>query len=120
MTNPSEIRYAKIQERLEPCVTELNIKNKTNDSLISIHDLDNLNQIDTESYKLLWYKNKSLVTELMVHPYIYGDDLKSFYAETWSEKEAFFKLCFKEHDILNKEGIIKRLTGLTPIRYDQI
>ena len=29
MTDPSEIRYAKIQERLEPCVTELNIKNKT-------------------------------------------------------------------------------------------
>ena len=29
MTDPLEIRYAKIQERLEPCVTELNIKNKT-------------------------------------------------------------------------------------------
>ena len=29
MTDPSEIRYAKIQERLEPCVTELNTKNKT-------------------------------------------------------------------------------------------
>ena len=28
MTDPLEIRYAKIQERLEPCVTELNIKNK--------------------------------------------------------------------------------------------
>ena len=32
MTDPSEIRYAKIQERLEPCVTELNTKNKTVDS----------------------------------------------------------------------------------------
>ena len=29
MTDPSEIRYAKIQERLEPCVTELNTKSKT-------------------------------------------------------------------------------------------
>ena len=29
MTDPLEIRYAKIQERLEPCVTELNTKNKT-------------------------------------------------------------------------------------------
>ena len=29
MTDPSEIRYAKIQESLEPCVTELNTKNKT-------------------------------------------------------------------------------------------
>ena len=29
MTDPSKIRYAKIQERLEPCVTELNTKNKT-------------------------------------------------------------------------------------------
>jgi hypothetical protein len=26
MTDPSEIRYAKIQERFEPCVTELNKK----------------------------------------------------------------------------------------------
>ena len=29
MNDPSEIRYAKIQEKLEPCVTELNTKNKT-------------------------------------------------------------------------------------------
>ena len=29
MADPSEIRYAKIQEKLEPCVTELNTKNKT-------------------------------------------------------------------------------------------
>ena len=29
MTDPLEIRYAKIQERFEPCVTELNKKNKT-------------------------------------------------------------------------------------------
>jgi len=29
MTDPSKIRYAKIQEKLEPCVTELNTKNKT-------------------------------------------------------------------------------------------
>ena len=29
MTDPSEIRYAKIQERLKPCVTELNTKTKT-------------------------------------------------------------------------------------------
>ena len=29
MTDPSEIRYAKIQEKLEPCVTELNTKTKT-------------------------------------------------------------------------------------------
>ena len=29
MTDPLEIRYAKIQERLEPCVTELNVKKKT-------------------------------------------------------------------------------------------
>ena len=29
MTDPTEIRYANIQEKLEPCVTELNVKKKT-------------------------------------------------------------------------------------------
>jgi hypothetical protein len=98
----------------------LSINNKTNDSLISIHDLNNLKQIDKGSYKLLWDKNKCLVTELMVHPYINGNDLKSYYAKEWRDKEPFFNLCFKEHDVLKKAGIIEHLTGCKPIRYDQI
>ncbi|WP_372366815.1 carbohydrate deacetylase [Candidatus Uabimicrobium sp. HlEnr_7] len=75
---------------------------KVNDKLISIHDLKG-GVITTSTYRDLLSSCQGVV-ELMVHPYILGDDLLELYKEQ-PTKMAFLKKCELEHQILTQEKI---------------
>ena len=97
------------------------LKNNSNDILVSIHDLVEHTNTTTKSYeKILNKLQKDSIVELMVHPYINGTDLKNIYLNEWNKKRPFFELCFDEHNILNKKNFIQNISGLLPIRYDEI
>jgi len=74
---------------------------RSNDALVSIHDLDNVGPYDANAYRsLLEDAKEKTVTEVMVHPYILGDDLRALYASNWAEKHPFIQRCTAEYDAL--------------------
>ncbi len=74
---------------------------RTNDALVSIHDLDSAGPYNAITYRSLLEDAKDkAVTEVMVHPYIIGDDLRVLYASNWADKIAFIERCTAEYDAL--------------------
>jgi len=75
---------------------------RTNDALVSIHDLDSAGPYVPDTYRSLLEDARGKgVTEVMGHPYILGDDLRGLYAGHWADKLGFIQRCVAETDALN-------------------
>lgn len=73
---------------------------RSNDYLTSIHDLPDPEYRQTESYaRLLAAATKSMVLELMVHPYLESKDLKQLYSD-YESHLPFLQRCFWEYAAL--------------------
>ncbi len=78
----------------------------SNQSLTSIHELNDLANFDKEDYLNLVNKfNAKDTLELMVHPYSPHKDLEDWYKGQYEDKRTFIDLCKKEYDVLSKERI---------------
>ena len=74
---------------------------RTNDSLVSIHDLDDGGPYDSGTYRaLLARAPQGDVVEVMVHPYILGEDVLALYRDRSQEKMPFFQRCEAEYQAL--------------------
>ncbi|MBK8339199.1 MAG: ChbG/HpnK family deacetylase [Flavobacteriales bacterium] len=74
---------------------------RTNDSLVSIHDLNSPGPYTAGTYQaLLATTNAQEVVEVMVHPYRVDDALRAMYASTLGTKEPFFQRCIAEYEAL--------------------
>jgi len=78
-------------------------KGKTNDCLVSIHDLDNYDKIDSNIYEYLISKTgKHKFIELMVHPFNMVEDKKIIKNYKLNENYSFADMCELEYNLLNR------------------
>ena len=78
---------------------------KTNNCLISIHDLDNYEKLDLNIYEYLISKTgNSKCIELMVHPFKIIKDKNNFKNFESEEISPFEKLCELEYNLLTKNN----------------
>jgi predicted glycoside hydrolase/deacetylase ChbG (UPF0249 family) len=92
-----------------------------NTGFISIHDLNYPDSIERNSYhELLAYADikPDSVIELMVHPYILGDDVLEIYQGN-ADKDLFLKKCAKEFDILSGSPLFPG-SGFTLTNYGNL
>lgn len=90
----------------------------TNDELVSIHDLDHAGPYDATTYTaLLAGTSPGAVVEVMVHPYILGDDLRAMYATSLERRRPFLQRCTAEHEALRHAPVFE---GTHLITFDQI
>lgn len=76
---------------------------RTNDVLVSIHDLDEAGPYDAATYAgLLAGTRADQRVEVMVHPYILGDDVLALYADQLERKRPFLQRCQAEHAALSQ------------------
>ena len=88
--------------------------------MIAVHDLNKTNNIDNFSYQLVLSKCKSLdIVELMVHPYILGEDIKTMYKDNWDEKSSFLSISNSEYNVLKEKDFIYSLAGTPPTSYEK-
>lgn len=74
---------------------------RTNDSLVSIHDLDDGGPYQAETYRrLLSRAPQGDVVEVMVYLYILGHDVLALYRDRSQEKMPFFQRCEAEYHAL--------------------
>lgn len=74
---------------------------RTNDVLVSIHDLDSAGPYDAGTYAgLLAATRPTDVVEVMVHPYILGEDVLALYADVMDAKRPFLERCAAEYAAL--------------------
>ena len=79
---------------------------RTNDFLVSIHDLQDPRDFNRDTYRsLIMTAPEQSVLELMVHPYILNDDVTDLYATSIQSKMPFLQKCEREHDILSGEPL---------------
>ncbi len=72
-----------------------------NDRLVSVHDLRSDGPYDAATYQDLIARDTSGgVLEVMVHPYILGDDVMALYADVIDRKLPFLRRCAAEHEVL--------------------
>ena len=96
------------------------LESSTNNALIAVHDLNKTNNIDNFSYQLVLSKCKSLdIVELMVHPYILGEDIKTMYKDNWDEKSSFLSISSSEYNVLKEKDFIYSLAGTLPTSYEK-
>ena len=94
------------------------LNNATNNALVAVHDLSNANLIDSSSYKQVLSKASNHdIVELMVHPYIVGEDVKKMYQSSWNEKLDFLSISKLEFTVLKEKDFIYNLTGVRPSSY---
>ena len=94
------------------------LNNATNNALVAVHDLSNANFIDSSSYKQVLSKASNHdIVELMVHPYIVGEDVKEMYQSSWNEKLDFLSISKLEFAVLKEKDFIYNLTGVRPSSY---
>ena len=75
---------------------------------MSIHDLDSTGPYDATTYReLLDPVRAGQVVELMVHPYILGDDVLALYQDTLEAKRPFLRRCVEEHKALAGAPLFK-------------
>lgn len=73
-----------------------------NDALVSIHDLESAGPYSSGTYRsLLEDARDKPLTEVMVHPYILGDDLRALYVGNWADQLGFIQRCMAEAVGLN-------------------
>lgn len=76
---------------------------RSNDVLVSIHDLDSPGPYDAATYASLVDGTRAgQVVEVMVHPYILGDDVLALYANDLERKRPFLQRCRAEYEALSK------------------
>ncbi len=81
---------------------------RTNDLLVSVHDLDHGGPYDATTYAgLLQGIPDDTVVEVMVHPYILGEDVLALYAETMEAKRPFLQRCVSEYEALRGAPVFK-------------
>ncbi len=91
---------------------------KTNDYLVSIHDLKDPNNINSNTYlELLASIPEDRIAEVMVHPYILGEELRDMYSNTIGSKEPFLRKCENEYSVLSGSPIF---TGYDLITYQAL
>ncbi len=74
---------------------------RTNDVLVSIHDLDQVGPYDAHIYRMLiGMAPPGKVVELMVHPYRNGKDVLDLYSAQLGKKKPFLERCFAEYNAL--------------------
>jgi predicted glycoside hydrolase/deacetylase ChbG (UPF0249 family) len=92
-----------------------------NSGFISIHDLANPDNVEPQSYHDLLSgagaKSDSVV-ELMVHPYILGDDVLEIYKGN-SEKNSFLQKCASEFTVLTSAPLFSD-SGFSLTSYDRL
>ena len=57
------------------------------------------------------------IVELMVHPYIVGEDVKKMYQSSWNKKLDFLSISKSEFAVLKEKDFIYNLTGIRPSSY---
>lgn len=79
-----------------------------NDYLVSIHDkLTNLRFNEDIYDRLLLECDATGSVELMVHPYILGEDLMNIYAQEMDTKLPFLKICEREYEVLSGKPLFE-------------
>ena len=75
---------------------------RTNDLLVSVHDLDSAGPYAASTYAgLLENTPEDSLVEVMVHPYIVGEDVLAMYAPILEGKKPFLDRCAAEHAALS-------------------
>lgn len=81
-------------------------RNRTNDFLVSIHDLQDPRNFSKDSYRsLIKTAPKDSILELMVHPYILNDEVINLYSNSIEAKMPFLRKCEQEFNILSGEPL---------------
>ena len=83
---------------------------KINDKLASIHDLENVEVTAETYYQLVNQVEPEDVVELMVHPYILGDDVFKLYDNQIDSKITFLRKCKIEYEQLTQGKIFDEST----------
>lgn len=79
---------------------------RTNDLLVSIHDLDNAGPYGASTYAgLLENTPDDSLVEVMVHPYILGEDVLGMYSNAMAAKRPFLDRCLAEYEALRGEPV---------------
>jgi chitin disaccharide deacetylase len=74
----------------------------TNDRLVSVHDLDEPGPYDPDTYaQLIASAPPDDFLEVMVHPYILGNDLLAMYSGSMESKQPFLDRCAAEYEALS-------------------
>ncbi len=90
----------------------------TNDELVSVHDLDHAGPYDAATYQgLLAGTSPGAVVEVMVHPYILGDDLHAMYGPSMARRTPFLQRCAAEHEALRHAPVFGEAALIT---YDRL
>ena len=85
-----------------------------NTALVSIHDLEHAGPYSADTFhRLMSRADDDAVLEVMVHPYILGDDVKGLYGPVWAAKEPFLRRCQAEYHTLSVPGIFRGHTLAT-------
>ncbi len=83
-----------------------NFSGPVNDALVSIHDLPFAGPYDARTYReLLASTPVGSTVEVMVHPYLLGDDVLSMYGDGIDRKMPFLKRCEAEYQALSGEPV---------------
>ena len=116
-TRPKKFLKQMLNKRLSRHHRETHVL-RANDSLVSIHDLASTGPYDALTYQRMIAKaNDTEVTEVMIHPYILGDDLRALYASNWADKLPFIQRCVAEYDALRGVHVFD---GCTMINFAQL
>jgi chitin disaccharide deacetylase len=87
---------------------------RTTDALVSIHDLDHEGPYDAATYAgLLNWAAQGSTVELMVHPYILGQDVLDLYAGQITAKQPFLNRCVAEYEALRGAPVFPQLKHIT-------
>lgn len=82
-------------------------KTITNDYLVSLHDLPVFEFSDPQVYlELLKVADNNCIIELMIHPYIPGEDVKQLYEDSYEQHTAFIEKCVMEYKLLTQRANI--------------
>lgn len=97
------------------------LKTKSNDCLVSIHDLDGGQPVALSAYQgLLDGAGHRQIVEVMVHPYILGDDVFALYPEDLEGRLGFLRKCDREYQLLSREEPFVRPAGFELTSYERI
>ncbi|MCB0792718.1 MAG: ChbG/HpnK family deacetylase [Flavobacteriales bacterium] len=90
-------------------------RGRSNDVLVSVHDLGSPGPYDRSTYReLITATLPDQVVELMVHPYIMGEDVRDLYAAVWDSKGPFIDRCLAEYEVLSGPPVFEGMKLITP------
>lgn len=86
---------------------------RTNDLLVSIHDLDHTGPYQASTYlELLAGTPQDALVEVMVHPYVLGPDVLQLYASEAESKGPFLRRCAAEHAALTQGPVFSGMRSV--------